>query len=183
VGSASNRTRKLGCTVLLISMSLVAVAVYELPSCVMMALRWNRANEDTARPLAKYLTTRERGVELAMVDMNIFGGRTRGWSSWILTETLLPIDKDLNAIASNEGEPLSRRFEASIIMYRRSKDLGVMKRCLALAGRPGDLATRQAREILKMELGSDQAMQLLNVSSDKEISPADQVLILSTTPR
>src|SRR5260221_386540 len=80
-------------------------------------LRSYRRETPVATNLAVKLKESSRGVDLAVADMDCFGGQTRGWSSWILEQSSLAdyVERKLTRTCGDHNESLTRRIEAARI--------------------------------------------------------------------
>ena len=78
-------------------------------------------NPTQAMQVAHEIKDTPRGVALALRDFNVFGGETRGISSWILENSgrSEDVNSNLRRVAADQEQPLSRRFEALWILWRR----------------------------------------------------------------
>ena len=110
-------------------------------------LRLNRRDAETARPIAEELAEKPKGVALALEDFNVFGGRTRGWSSLILERSSLAslVEPRLKSLVDNPNAPLSGRLEAVHIMWRRTGDVLWLERLFIMVKEPGPQSILNAR--------------------------------------
>ena len=120
-----------------------------------LRLWWHRRDHAVALSIADTLSLRQRGVELALDDMGLFGGTTRGWSSYILRTSPIarPLEQKLQAIIASEQERPSRRLEASFIMWERTGVAVHLETVLEMIRDPGPAWTQRARRKLAATLG------------------------------
>lgn len=109
-------------------------------------------SEDTAKaePLAVNLRNTQRGVHLALSDMNCYGGKTRGWSSWILETSPLSslVESGLKRVVNDASQGLSRQVEATIILWRRTGDPSWLVLCYQLVQKSGGSTVAMGRKRL-----------------------------------
>lgn len=88
-----------------------------------------RREPERAEAIATELSRTNRGVELAVADIDIFGGKTRGWSATILTKSELDtvVERRLNDIVRDSTVPIAKRMEAAIILWYRTKDAAYLE--------------------------------------------------------
>jgi len=80
---------------------------------------------EKSRQLSLELKDTHEGIRLALKDINCYGGTTEGWSSWILRKSILSsqVNCGLAKICTNEVESMSRRIEASRLLWERTGEL------------------------------------------------------------
>jgi hypothetical protein len=85
-------------------------------------LKLNRKNPTAARDLAEQLRQSPLGVALACRDVDVFGGHTRGWSSWIIENTKHSdvALREIALIAENGGP--AQALEAVWLSWRMTHD-------------------------------------------------------------
>ena len=142
---------------------------------VFYQLQEARREDDRARPLAAELAKTSKGVGLALADMNVFGGTTRGWSSWILTETALSaeVEPKLKAILSDRSAEAGRRLEAANIMWTRTGETIYLENLFEMVRNPGDIATEWGRRTLSTSINQDELVHKLTVT------PAESIVLTS----
>jgi len=114
--------------------------------------RLQAVSEDTekAEQLARHLRSTERGVHLALNDMNCYGGKTRGWSSWILETSPLSseVESRLRRITDDTSQGLPRRVEAAIILWQRTSDPDWLIQCYQFVQKAGGPTIAMGRKRL-----------------------------------
>ncbi|MCM8538319.1 MAG: hypothetical protein NE334_20420 [Lentisphaeraceae bacterium] len=82
----------------------------------------HRANTDVSEPIAKRLMLTEVGLEKSINDLSVFGGKTRGWSTWILINSPKK-EKVTNDLKDklNKLEKVSFRIEAYWVLWNLEK--------------------------------------------------------------
>lgn len=82
-------------------------------------------DRNTASLLAEKLRNTPEGIDAAIRDLSVSGGRSQGLSSWMLITSSLAanVEPKLKAIAASPKEPLNRRVEAVWILWLRTNDL------------------------------------------------------------
>ena len=112
------------------ALSLTVFAILFFSSCSKEGRdfqRLKRARKDTqqSQSLAATLKDTHRGVQLALADIDCFGGETRGWSSWMLEKSLLSseVDGALRRLFQDTSQSLSRRIEAARLLWLRTGEL------------------------------------------------------------
>ena len=142
-------------------------------------LFWNlqeaRRETDRARPFAEELSKTPEGTRLALEDMDVFGGSTRGWSSWILIESSLAteIEPKLKEIISDQSIDPSKRIEAAHIMWARTKDTIYLEKMFAMVRGPGDQATEWGRRKLATSIESEEMAKRLMLPPTEPIQLKD----------
>ena len=98
-----------------------------------------RREPDIAITHAKRLASTQRGAELAIEDLSVGGGSTRGWSSWILLYSPLRayVVRRLSELVEDAGVPLDKRVEALVILWERTRDPSHLESCFLAVRRPG----------------------------------------------
>ena len=133
----SGRRKWPGC--LVVALLLVSVSWFLWERAAFVALRVVQDDPQWARPIAGSLSRSRQGLELALQDINVLGGTTKGWSSWILcyssrADMAMPM---LTAVADSPQAARSKRMEAVIILWRRTHDRSHLERLYAMV-RPAD---------------------------------------------
>lgn len=130
-----------------------------------------RRQADRARPLATEVSKTSKGVELALADMNVFGGTTGGWSSWILMESALTneVEPKLKGIIANRSADPENRIEAAHIMWVRTKNTGYLETMFEIVRSPGDLATEWGRRKLATAIDPEEVVKKVTVPSTEPI--------------
>jgi predicted transcriptional regulator len=83
----------------------------------------NRKNPIKAEKLARELAKTKNGILLSIKDLDVYGGHSRGWSSWILVNnkndkfTIEEIEKELKRDISN-----SKKIELFYVLWRITKN-------------------------------------------------------------
>jgi len=102
-------------------------------------LRLHRKNQEYAQQYAQKLSSTKRGIDLALRDFGVFGGKTRGWSSWILLFSPHQeyVVGRLKGIVADENTDLDRRLEALLILWERTRDDSYLIVCFQAVQNPG----------------------------------------------
>jgi hypothetical protein len=102
-------------------------------------LRMNRRDTTKAQIYAAELKETPGGIKRAIKDMDCYGGSTGGWSSWILEQSSLAadIDEPLKELLRAQGEPLTKRIEAAIVLWNRTHDRRYLSDLFLLVRPPG----------------------------------------------
>jgi hypothetical protein len=136
--------------------------------------RARKDDPEAARQIATALKDDQGGLELALRDFDIYGGQTRGWSSWMLARSSLDqlVTARLNSLSHDGSQPFSKRFEALWILWRRSSfadpvicDEAVSQACLR-----GENATTMARRRLASLL-DDSALEIRRALAEPAANP------------
>lgn len=87
-------------------------------------LQYHNRGDDTSQKMANTLSRTKMGIKLCLRDIDVYGGSTRGWSSWVLIHSdadLQYIIKRLESIVhSQEGK--AKKIEALLILWKRTKE-------------------------------------------------------------
>ena len=93
-------------------------------------LKLYRRDTKVAISLAKQLSQTPQGVELALKDMSVFGGETRGWSIWILEYTnITNVNSRLKKIAYGSKYPIHKQIQALLILWHRTHNTKYLYDC------------------------------------------------------
>jgi hypothetical protein len=98
---------------------------------------------------AKKLLNTNVGIKHSLKDFDIRGGKTRGWSIWILTlSTNTYVNKELELIAYNEDESIERKTQAFIILWNRTTNTQYLMDCYPYLIEQGPISVFIARKKL-----------------------------------
>jgi len=125
-----------------------------------------RRESDRARPFAEQLSKTSKGTALALADMNVFGGTTSGWSSWILMESGLATEFEpkLKEIIADQSADPAKRVEAAHIMWVRSKDTVYLEKMFEMVRPPGNPATEWGRRKLATSINPEEVAKKITVA-------------------
>jgi len=89
--------------------------------------------------LADTLKNNTKGIDYAVEDVGLYGGDTRGWSTYILVESDLNsyVENKLANVANDNNAPVGVRIQATWIMWRRTADVVYLERIFRLVSEPG----------------------------------------------
>ena len=131
-------------------------------------------DHSTASRLAEKLRNTPEGIDAAIADLSVSGGRSQGLGAWMLTTSALGtnVEPKLKQIASSSIEPLNRRVEAVWIMWLRTSDLNYLEELFVLVRQPGDTATGYGRRYLQKCFipGAEYIRSKLDVSEHQPLS-------------
>ncbi len=147
---------------------------------------WRR-DTAKARAVSEGLAMRPAGVRLALADMDVFGGTTRGWSSWILkhADDGEFAEKGLWGIADSRSQRASRRIEALWILWERTGDKKALVRIFDLVKQPGGAAVSLGRERLGRLFQEQVISQTISVPASQPIGMGEEQFerMLSALPQ
>lgn len=131
-----------------------------------------RREPETARTIATELSKTPEGVELAIADMSIFGGKTRGWSSWILTNSDLNtlVEGRLKKIAGDLSLATEKRLEAANILWYRTQDVSYLEVVFVMVQPAGNLETEWGRRALSTAIAPEDIANAITVPASEPIS-------------
>jgi hypothetical protein len=129
-----------------------------------------REEEPIAEMLARKLMLSSRGVSLALDDVDCFGGRTAGWSNWILESSTRTnqCENALHVILKDDHETLSRRVEACWILWDRTGDPSRLRDLFLLVQKRGPPAVGAGRKLLASAVDSDGFPESINDLRDED---------------
>jgi len=136
----------------------------------------DRQHGPTARWYAEKLKASPIGVKLALKDMDIYGGTTRGGSIWILTHSPLSgiVEKELSLFLESPDMVLSKKQMAALIMWRRTHDSAYLEKLFYWIKEPGDLGTDIGRKLLALCFDSDEWKKSLDVPYSEKLPISDK---------
>ena len=125
-----------------------------------------------AEAIATELSKTNRGVELAVADIDIFGGKTRGGSATILTKSELDsvVDPSLKEIVRDSTIAIAKRMEAAIILWYRTKDPVYLETFFVMVQPPGGLEVEWGREVLSTAFVNVDLKEAIKAPSSEPIS-------------
>jgi hypothetical protein len=117
----------------------------------MVRLMRYKDDRETAYRLAEKLRNTPEGVDAAVADLSVSGGRSRGLGSWILITSSLAgeVEPKLKAIAASPRDPLNRRVEAVWILWLRTNDLVYLQQLFDLVKSPDGFGIAHGRGYLR----------------------------------
>ena len=110
-----------------------------------------RDDPAAAMRVARQIKDSKEGVRLAFLDFGLYGGETRGISSWILWQTsLASVETELKNVMADRSQDLDRRFEAGWILWLRSNqtDKRMLEQLFEFVREPGTHSTALGRRRL-----------------------------------
>jgi hypothetical protein len=116
-------------------------------------LQLNRSEAAAARRTAREMSSTHAGVRLASRDIDIYGGKTRGWSSWIMrrTEYREYAMSELREAVCDRTAPLARRAEACLLLAELAPSREIAKVLYGMVRAPDGTATEIVRSrIIRM---------------------------------
>lgn len=148
-GHKKRSRRVLGCAAGGATLVILALLAYGLRAWIgFQTLCLCKDDPAWARRVSEYLCGSEWALTLAASDVNVHGGRTNGWSSWILCYT----SKDATAAAilkqviRDPDRPRVDRLEAAWILWKREQQPQQFDEFLELlcdGGNPGIAIARR----------------------------------------
>ncbi len=147
-------------------------------------LRLASKHPDEARPYAMKLRSSKAGVALAFRDMDVFGGQTRGWSSWIVQTSPLDeeVEERLFELVDGNATPLPKRLEALWVLWKRTGDDKRLLEMFELVREPGPLAVGYGRGQLLRAFDDPAAQEMFNVPASEPLN-IDYATFESLVPR
>ena len=131
------------------------------------ALRKSTAESEV---IARQLKETPKGIELALEDINCFGGETRGWSSWMIEGSSVPeIDLKLRKILSGE-KSLPRRIEAARLLWLRTNESEWLLEWYKLVEKAGPPAIGVGRRLLISAYDCGEEAARINVPADVDVT-------------
>jgi hypothetical protein len=125
----------------------------------LLKLRDFQRDTEEAQQIASYLKDTSRGITLALDDMDCWGGKTKGWSTWILASSSLPLVNDrLERILRDESEWPGRRIQAAWILWRRTRKSSYLIDLFKLVKHEGSTSVKRGRQYLA-SIAQTQAIQ------------------------
>jgi len=171
---------KKGCIwALFIAFLLVAIAICSprvLASLRFQAVRClsgfgEKRTGQVCRALSRQLSDTEEGVELAVADLDCYGGRTSGYSNWILLTSRLhgTVRSRLEEIAENDAQSLERRVAACEILWRRTDEDRWLERSFELAQPGGSPVVSYARAGLREVFVAGDSPKAIDVPDSQDL--------------
>ena len=104
-------------------------------------------DHETASRLAKQLRETPEGIEAAISDLSVTGGRSKGMGSWMLITSSLAtnVEVKLKGVLNSPQAGLSKRIEALWILWLRTHDLAYLELMFDLVHTPGDMVVGYGR--------------------------------------
>ncbi len=165
-------TGRLAAGVLFVALCTVGAALYSCSAGVdMLFLQWSRKEPTNAASYAARLMQSPAGVRLAIRDIDVFGGSTRGWTSWVVEYNTVCSETDelLAHVAADETESLPRRLEAHWILWRRTGEPGHLASLFDAVRKPGPPAVQIVRQRLADAVRSLDLHRRLEVPASQPI--------------
>ena len=134
-------------------------------------LRTYRRETAKAQVFANELKESPRGVSRALADMDCYGGTTRGWSTWILENSSLSnhVENACKQLLRDSKQPLPKRIEASIVLWRRTHDTTWLVDLLSLVRFSGSHAVGHGRRKLITLLDFGEFRSEIDIKSTEDI--------------
>ena len=106
---------------------------------------WHKDTKET-RTLVEQLSKTPEGVKLALKDMSVSGGKTGGWSIWILEYTnITNVNSRLKKIAYGSEYPIQKQIQALLILWHRTHNTKYLYDCFIKVSDEGSPAVSAGR--------------------------------------
>ena len=124
-----------------------------------------------ARANGLELSRTRKGIDLAVADMDIFGGNTRGWSSWILvaSESVDLVEPRLKRLMADSAVASEKRMEAANILWLRTRETSYLDELFRMVQRPGNLEVDWGRRRLSKAFVSDDVKKAITLPASVAI--------------
>lgn len=126
----------------------------------MVYLKKHLDRRNDAYALAAEIRETPEGVDSALEDMRVTGGRSGGLASWILLTSSLTnlVEEGLTAVVKSRKEPDERRIEALRLLWLRTTDPRFLEDMYEMVRLPGGLAVEFGRSYLAKSLSMQAAV-------------------------
>jgi hypothetical protein len=123
----------------------------------MVRLMRYKDDEEMAHQLAVKLRNTPEGIDAAIDDLSVSGGRSKGLGSWMLITSSLAtnVEPKLKTIAASPRETLNRRVAALWILWLRTYDLVYLEQLFEIVKAPGDFVVGYGRRYLQKSLSAE----------------------------
>ena len=171
---ARGRGRRAAACVVVVAGALVVVGVFwRHAEARWLFMRLVLARRDTARArsISRKLARTRQGIALCIRDFNVYGGRTRGWSSWALVQSRLTdcVEGALVRTIEDPAAPPHKRIEALWIMWQRTRYESYLRELYDSCRDPGPHAVEVGRRYLLAVFAAHHTARQFDVPASEAI--------------
>ena len=160
----------------------IAVLACLLTDCrerwCLLALRYELPGSDRTA-VCERLGLSQKGVRLALRDMDCWGGTAAGASRRILVTSPLRdvVEPGLRRVAESTDALLARRIEAYNILWRRTGDTDCLLQLFRLVSPPGPPSTECGRRLIVAALDAHERAMSLMARHDRPLSVNEEEFV------